>query len=143
MKALSLLSLGLACLVTGCASLPSKTEIDCTALDWHALGVADGTAGRYAYEVGRYKKRCPAIKPELAVWEAGRSEGLKSYCTKANAFALGQSGRNFNQVCPEEGLLELQQSYSLGYQQYYQRQRLETDLWRPFGVLPAPFHPFW
>ncbi len=153
----SLIMLGVACLfLTACATTQSaqstqtgnkKPTIDCQNPDWQALGVADGKVGRYAYEIARYHKKCPNLTLDIstrATWEAGYQEGLKSYCTKAFAYELGQRGYAMNQVCPEEGLLEIQQSHALGYQQYYQRARLHDGLMYgyPFGWF-APYRPFY
>lgn len=139
-------------ILAACATTGGHTQqhtIDCQAPDWHALGNADGKNGRYPHEISRYNKRCPALALDMSVrsqWEAGRQEGLKNYCTKAHAYELGQRGYSMNQVCPEEGLLEIQQSHALGYQQYYQRQQLNTDYWPYYHPLdwyvPPPFrHP--
>lgn len=125
-------------------SKPTKlTSETCATADWHKIGELDGQLGRYPYEFARYQKRCPSALDKRAVWEAGRQAGLAHYCTKANAFVLGQRGLNFNQVCPEEGLLELQQSHSLGYQQYYQEQRLFAPWYYggAFGGMGYPY--FW
>lgn len=132
-----------AMIMTGCATT-SAVKIDCHQPNWYELGVADGNMGRYAYEISRHKKTCPSLSLDIARWESGRQEGLKSYCTKANAFSLGQNGRDFNQVCPEEGLLELQQSYALGYQQYYQRMRLYDSWYAPsIWTRPFGFYRYW
>lgn len=133
-----------ACATTG--NHTAKPSIDCQAPNWQALGEQDGKAGRYAYEIARHQKACPTAvidQTVLATWEAGRQAGLKSYCTKAHAYELGQHGYSMNQVCPEEGLLEIQQSHALGYQQYHQRSRLNQD-WMypyPFGWY-GPFGPY-
>lgn len=141
MKKIILLGLTVPLLLSACATTQSasKPTLDCNHLDWQAIGVQDGQAGRYPYEISRHQKSCPAIKIDSQVradWEAGRAQGLKHYCTKANAYALGQYGHQLNQVCPEEGLLEIQQSHALGYQQYYQRNQLNDWFHRPFYLFP-------
>lgn len=148
MKRFSLILLALPLLLTACATTggqSSKPSIDCQAPNWQAAGIEDGKVGRHPYEISRYQKACPALNIDqtvLAAWEAGRQEGLKSYCTKAHAYELGQRGYSMNQVCPEEGLLEIQQSHALGYHQYYQRSRLYNDWWpAPFGWY-GPFGPY-
>ena len=123
LSALSVVLLG------GCATLSNGGDkaVNCQTLDWHQLGVQAGKNGHYPYEIARIQKRCPAIvidQAARATWEAGRTEGLKQYCTKAIAYQLGQRGYEMNQVCPEDGLLELQQSHALGFSQFYQRNRL-------------------
>lgn len=131
-------------LLTACATTGShstKVSIDCQAPNWQQAGISDGKNGRYPYEISRYSKQCPSLTistEDRAAWESGRQEGLKTYCTKAYAYELGQRGYSMNQVCPEEGLLEIQQSHALGYQHYYQRERLYDDWWRPY----PPFGSF-
>ncbi len=141
MKKLALLSaFGLSAIVTGCATTTQQPQIDCAAPDWHAVGIEDGKAGRYPYEISRHQKQCQAIKltPEIIkTWEAGRQIGLNSYCSKGNAYEIGQRGYSLNQVCPEAGLLEIQQSHALGYQQYYRRAQLSRDWAYPM------FHPWY
>lgn len=126
-----------ACTTTQSTQKPTKLNADsCASANWQQLGELDGQQGRYPYEFARYEKRCGAVGDKRATWEAGRQKGLEQYCTKANAFSLGQRGLNFNQVCPENGLLELQQSYALGYQRYYQEQRLVAPWQWQFGAYP-------
>ncbi len=137
-------------LLSACATLgQSSAKIDCATADWTKIGQADGQAGRYPQEISRHVKQCgeTVLSTEVrARWEAGRQAGIKQYCTKANLYEIGQRGITMNQVCPEEGLYKLQQSHALGYQQYYQRQRL-YDSWSPFAYpfaspwyAPAPWY---
>lgn len=135
------LAMAVALVACSTASKPSQSSTKltadaCATADWHKIGELDGQHGRYAYEFARHQKRCPTAHDKRATWEAGRQVGLEQYCTKANAFNLGQRGLNFNQVCPENGLLELQQSYALGYQRYYQEQRLVAPWQWQFGGYP-------
>lgn len=139
MKALILL-IFIGCL-TACVS--TKPKFDYQNPDWHTLGVADGKMGRYSHEIARHQKHCPApiSHTNIATWEQGRQIGLKAYCTKSHAHRLGQMGIPLNAVCPEEGLLELQQSHALGYQTYYQQERLRQDWF--YHSFYAPFYPYW
>lgn len=139
MKALILLAF--ACFLTACVS--TRPHLDCQNPNWHALGVLDGKAGHYSHQISRHQKRCPAAitHNDIALWEQGRQIGLKAYCTKSHAYRLGQMGLTMNAVCPEEGLLELQQSHALGYQTYYQQQRLRQD-WLYHSPY-SPFYPYW
>lgn len=129
MMKIAYLAVLLPALLAGCSTLStnSKSAINCQALDWREIGVQDGRNGRYPYEITRLQKHCPSVNIDTnarAKWESGRLEGLKHYCTKAMAYNLGQRGYELNQVCPEEGLLEIQQSHALGFSQFYQRNRL-------------------
>lgn len=145
LSALSALFLG------GCATLSngSSKAVNCQTLDWHQLGVQAGKNGSYPYEITRVQKRCPAItidQATRAAWEAGRTEGLKQYCTKAIAYELGQRGHALNQVCPEDGLLELQQSHALGFSQYYQRIKLQQMFYHQQYIPQAwydAYHPWY
>lgn len=138
----SLILLIFSFLLVACVS--TKPKLDCQNPDWHALGVQDGKAGRYAHEIARHQKLCPSTTINHAIikeWEKGRQIGLQSYCTKSHAYRLGQMGMALNAVCPEEGLLEIQKSHALGYQNYYQQERLRQN-WLYHSPY-APFYPFW
>ncbi|MDO5652387.1 MAG: DUF2799 domain-containing protein [Moraxella sp.] len=137
----SLITLGLlsGCASTGGFSSANKfSQSDCQAPNWYAIGVADGKAGKYPHQIARYQKTCQGIDtPNREQWEQGRQDGLKSYCTKGNAYELGVRGLALNNVCADDVALELQQSHDLGYRQYYMRERLSYDNWY------SPFYRPW
>ena len=129
--------------IGGCALGASKlSPAQCQSADWQAIGEQDGKLGRYPHELGRHIQACHTIStPDRKLWEQGRNLGLKSYCTKSNAYELGRLGYPLNQVCPEEGLLEIQQSHALGYQQYYRQEQLNH--WRHSTPWYSPYAWWW
>lgn len=137
-KLLLLTSLATLSALSGCATTSLKAD-DCPSVDWKQAGIQDGRQGRYAFEFARYQKRCGQTLPNRQLWEEGRQEGLKSYCTKSNAYHLGQHGFTLNAVCPEEGLEEIHNAHALGFSQYYQRQRL-SQFYLPY--YDYPYYPF-
>lgn len=140
----TIIFLALFVLLSGCATTALKSQ-DCPNANWREIGVQDGKQGRYPFEIARHQKICGQTLPNRELWEQGRQEGLKSHCTKSNAYTLGQHGIFLNAVCPEEGLEEIQNSHALGFNQYYQRQRLSHYHNPPFYGYPPPFHysPLW
>ena len=53
------------------------------------------------------------ICAEIAAYQAGRAEGLRSYCTLENGYEAGYAGRRYRDVCPPE----LEIAFLQGYQQ--------------------------
>lgn len=97
--------------VSGCATL-SKEE--CLVADWHAIGKQDGREGYTWQRLSEHAKACSKINiiPNKEQWEAGRQEGLKSYCTVSNAYAKGLRGKFLNDVCTENRYELMDVSYS-------------------------------
>lgn len=92
---------GLVLLVGGCASM---SEEECLVADWHALGYEDGAAGQPVAQLGERRQACAeyGVRPNTDAYRAGRSEGLRLYCTDQRGFRLGRSGRTYNGVCPAD-----------------------------------------
>ena len=87
--------------LSGCATL---SVAECEQGDWQTIGYRDGKAGRDRDFVLKHHKACAKshITPNNALWEQGRQQGLKQYCTPANALSLGRSGSRINAVCPSD-----------------------------------------
>ncbi len=49
-------------------------------------------------------------------WRKGRTEGLKQYCTPANAYSVGRRGQRLAPVCTGENLERLQIANDRGLQ---------------------------
>jgi hypothetical protein len=83
----------------GCASMDKQ---ECQVADWRLIGYQDGTAGKPAGAIGDYRKDCAefAVVPDLDNYLSGREEGLVEFCKPEVGFRIGQSGRNYNSVCP-------------------------------------------
>ena len=85
-------SLGLAFLVAGCASLDKE---ECVNADWYAIGIEDGARGRAVERLGDHRRACAKhnVAPSADRYMAGRTEGLKSFCTYERGFSEGRAGR--------------------------------------------------
>jgi hypothetical protein len=101
------------------------------------VGYADGLRGRSGAYFGQYANQCASVigaTPNRVLWEQGRQQGLKNYCTELNAYKLGREGYDWQPVCPLEGIEKLEEAYAQG-RYYYIRQR-DLDYLRspyPFG----------
>lgn len=132
----SLIAAGLLTL-SGCATTQSLTPQQCQASNWQDIGYADGQRGRAGDHFGRYVDNCASVvgaTPNRILWEKGRQQGLKSYCTELNAYKIGREGYGWQPVCPLDGIEKLEEAYSQG-RYYYIRQR-DLDYLRtpyPFG----------
>jgi hypothetical protein len=137
----------------GCATTPKITTQQCEQGNWQDIGERDGMVGRSGAYFGQYIAACPTVtasSPARTAWEAGRQQGLKSYCTELTAYKLGREGYAWQPVCPLEGIQKLEEAYSQG-QYYYLRQRDMSMLSSPYpwgygryGYAPfSPWGPRW
>lgn len=103
---------GLAALSVGCAS-HSLSEHQCTAGDWQTVGYNDGVNGVDQGALLRHQEACGRfeIVPNRTTYLAGWNEGIQSYCTADNGFAVGRAGQSFRRVCPGS----LSASFQLAY----------------------------
>ena len=94
---------GIALLVVlaGCASLD---KAECVNADWYTIGLEDGARGRSIERLGQHRRACAEhrVTPDPERYLAGRSEGLKSFCTPQRGYASGRAGQAFAEVCPAE-----------------------------------------
>lgn len=127
----------IALVLSGCATTQGITPQQCQSSNWQNVGYADGLQGRSGAYFGQYTNSCASIvgaMPNRVLWEQGRQQGLKNYCTELNAYKLGREGYDWQPVCPLEGIEKLEEAYSQG-RYYYIRQR-DLDYLRspyPFG----------
>ncbi|HUS55761.1 MAG TPA: DUF2799 domain-containing protein [Thermohalobaculum sp.] len=99
-----------------CTTMTVEERISaCQATEWSSYGENDGRLG--VAEADRTEKfsECAALgyPADLAAYDAGRAEGLKSYCTVDNGYEAGYAGRRYRNVCPPE----LEPSFQQGYEQ--------------------------
>ncbi len=102
-------------ILAACASL---TQEQCTNGNWNGIGYQDGVDGLSQSYFKRHRDACGeyGITPDKTAWLAGRAEGLKQYCTKPNAYAIGRSGAEMNPVCTTNvDSLRLSNFYGLRY----------------------------
>lgn len=90
-----------AAVLSGCASLD---ESQCRAAHWSEIGLADGTAGMGVDRLNDHRKACAeyGIQPDPGTYLLAREQGLRTYCTAANAVQEGLAGRSYRGVCPPE-----------------------------------------
>lgn len=132
-------------ILSGCATTKTLTQSDCTSADWHKIGLADGEVGASSQAILRHTKTCQNLAtPNRELWEKGRQEGLKSYCTTKNAYDIGRMGYTLSAVCPDDNLANLHHANMMGLQQYELRERINY-LNRGFGYYDAfsPFRWWW
>lgn len=111
--------------LAGCATTQKLSTQQCQSGNWQEIGQADGEAGRSGAYFGKHVSDCAGVSgstPNRILWEEGRQQGLKSYCTELNAYKLGREGFAWQPVCPVEGIEKLEDAYSQG-RYYYIRQR--------------------
>jgi len=90
--------LAVSALLAGCESL---SPAECATADWRRLGVQDGSRGRTDRSADYYESCAKAgIAVNVAVYRAGRDQGLQSYCQPANALNEGLAGNSYEGVCP-------------------------------------------
>ncbi len=87
--------------ISGCASLGKE---ECLNADWRTIGYEDGARGQQASYIGRHRKACAkyGVKPDFDLYENGRRQGLREYCTPRNGYYLGVKGSRYNGVCPKD-----------------------------------------
>lgn len=78
------------------------SEDACREGDWRGIGIADGAAGRAPDRINAYAETCAkiGIAPDARAWRAGRTDGLKRYCTPQNAYKIGRNGNRLAPYCP-------------------------------------------
>jgi hypothetical protein len=118
----SLLMLIASAVLAGCAAM---NESECRVGDWYGAGLRDGQQGEQS-RIAEYADACGklGIAPILADYQAGRQQGLRSYCQPENAYRLGRRGASYGNVCAPE----LQRAFLREYERGYQRYSLERDI---------------
>ena len=127
-----LLTAGCLLQLAGCSTLTTE---ECINGNWQAIGFADGAAGREATYLKNHNKACSkvGVVANYSLWEQGRQQGLKQYCTETNAYQIGRRGTQMTPVCPAEITPKLERInadgrkfYSLNKQLTIEQDRLET-----------------
>jgi len=106
-----------------CATL---SEDACRQGDWFSIGAADGARGRLPDYLSRHAEACAGlgVVPVRAEWEAGRQQGLRTYCTPATAYSEGTRGRSLSPVCSGDNVERLTAANATGLRW----NRLERDI---------------
>ena len=94
----------------GLAACATLSEDACRQENWSGIGVRDGKNGRAPGFIEQHAKACSGygVAVNQPVWEAGRQQGLKAYCTTSNAYREGTKGRRLRSVCSTEFERELE-----------------------------------
>ena len=131
---ISLLTTAVLLTLSGCATTQSLTPQQCQTSNWQQLGYTDGSNGRSGAYFGHYTNSCANVvgaAPNRILWEQGRQQGLKNYCTELTAYKVGREGYDWQPVCPLAGIDKLEEAYSQG-RYYYIRQRDLDSLRSPY-----------
>lgn len=136
--------------LSGCAttglSKQQCQQLTQNSTDWQKVGLQDGLMGRDASYFNQHLQSCSALVQANAtptqifssyqkLWEQGRQQGIKQYCTPLRAYQLGREGIAYNNICPPEQTVELLKAHDEGYYNY-QREQLLYDMdddFFPFG----------
>lgn len=104
------------------------TEKQCAQGDWAGIGLKDGKNGRSADYIQTHMKSCAkhGIDVEQPIWEQGRQEGLKTYCTPASAYIEGRNGKGLKSVCPDAELEALKAAHAKGEHYYDIQQEIRS-----------------
>jgi hypothetical protein len=115
-------------LATACSSSMSKEE--CRTVDWRTVGYEDGVAGRAGDRIGEHRRACAeyGVRPDLAAYQAGRTQGLREYCQPHNGYRYGAEGRAYFGACPADLAPAFVEAYDAGHELYVREQRvIDTD----------------
>ncbi|QZA77592.1 DUF2799 domain-containing protein [Deefgea tanakiae] len=122
-----LIALSLVLLMSACSTL---SESECRTGDWYSIGLRDGQNG-YESRAADHAESCrkQKVKPDLNLYNSGRSEGLRSYCTASNGYQVGLRGTPVANVCPAATQAAFQSAYQRGFERYTVQCNLEqTEL---------------
>ncbi len=128
------LTLAAALVAAGCTTVPeAERSAACQATDWLSYGRNDGLLGVPASERTEHFADCAKLgyPADAAAYQAGRAEGLLTYCTVDSGLEVGASGRRYRKVCPPE----LEQAFLQGYEQGRKEYRRSYPYGYPnFGI---------
>lgn len=114
--------------LVGCSGNPSVTENQCIAGDWQTVGYRDGVSGLRSTQLLRHQDACVEhnVIPDRASYMVGWNEGVREYCSPNNAFAVGERGERYYNVCPTALETDFQVAYKEGRQLYLARAAVNT-----------------
>lgn len=124
MKKLAVIIITSLCL-SACSVMDKQ---DCRLANWHNLGFNDGLEGKSDQFFVTRSKACSkhGIASDDKNYFAARKEGLKLFCSTANAFKLGSQGKSYNHVCAENNEAKFLKAYDLGKQRFTQNERVKN-----------------
>lgn len=109
-----MMAAAMAAFLAGCAS--GMSEDDCASADWAGIGERDGLYGEGADKFGERAERCAGfgLEVDYDAYQAGRSKGLRTYCTPEAGYDAGRNGRPYRGVCPADLEGEFLSEYNIG-----------------------------
>jgi len=121
----SILLLATVIFITGCSSI-SKEE--CKTGDWNGIGYRDGMSGKPISRVSSYIEECgkAGSTVDRAMYEKGRNEGLKIYCSRENGFNAGKNGSSMFTECPSNLQSAFMKAYNLGKKVHELKGKLDS-----------------
>lgn len=133
MRLKSIFTLTLLLGLGACASIKKE---DCQKADWGGLGFDDAVNGNSVYEgkLPEYKKKCaehgvPVSPDSEKAYKDAHEQGVKKYCTEAEAKERGKKGaKNNASLCGDNEGIE--KAYKKGRKDYLlgKARNLERDL---------------
>ncbi len=91
--------LGLLALTGACETMSAD---ECRVADWRSLGFQDGANGTTLEKFSAREKSCSkaGVAAQFEPYAAGRSDGLRSFCTPERGFRAALNGYVYKGVCP-------------------------------------------
>lgn len=109
--------------LSGCQTM---TADECKYANWNDIGLRDGLSGQPISMLTERVDDCTkaGTRVDTAVYQAGREQGLQSFCRLENAAPLGLSGTAYEGVCPARVDVEFRYRYQKGYAVYELRKQV-------------------
>jgi hypothetical protein len=103
--------------LSACTMVPAEERAaQCAQTDWTKFGVNDGTLGVPTSDRSDKFADCAEVgqPADLVAYQAGRTQGLQTYCTLENGYKVGLEGRRYDNVCPPSLAADFLQGYERG-----------------------------
>ena len=109
--------------IAGCGGNPSVSESQCIAGDWQTVGYRDGVNGLRSTQLLQHQDACVQhdVFPDRDSYMVGWEHGMREYCKPHNAFATGERGQRYYNVCPASMDHDFQEAYKEGRELYLAR----------------------
>ena len=114
-----------ALVLSGCATM---SEDECLMSDWNAIGYEDGSRGYTMEQFSNRRQACAkhGVAPDFRAYQAGRNEGLVSFCQPSRGYNLGVSGGTYHGVCDVALEEEFLDAYRVGQQLHSLRSNVQA-----------------
>ena len=125
-----------------CGSNRSLSEHQCTAGDWHLVGVSDGRRGYDQSRLLKHQNACGphGVVPDSQTYREGWYQGIAEFCEPGNGYSTGVAGNPLPRVCPEPHRAGFQQAYNDGRRLFLARsevEQIETSIQRTEARMDA------